>query len=467
VQPLAADFRPDAGGRKLALLKLVAAVKGVELDRLVQRDAQRQVRRFAALATGAVAGIAVVAGLAVTAESARLRAAAMSGYMIADVGKVLESAGRSDEQAKITKEAMKNGPGGPAGLMLQANGFQKLGALDAQNGDLANARKEFEKAHRITRRLLRTGPDDPERIFAHAQSEYWIGFFNLRSGDTAAAKAKFEDYARLAQRLIRIDPRYDRWRHEVAYAELNLGMAAMRQAGNAAAAERHFKTSLDIVRSIAAKDPSNPGLQSELADKYAWLADSQRLQGDLEAALDSRMKQRAVLDRLFERDPRDVVVRADLLSNELALARIEADEGAAKAALQRLDQGLAAVTALQATNPANADTAKQARIFQLFRVRTLLDLAAREQRPASASALAETLGNCEAASPAVADPEIKDFCVALRSRALDMAGDTQAAAKLRTSLQRPNRGDAYSPRWGLSFADEMRPVRTTIVAGRN
>src|SRR5437870_4265220 len=53
-EPLAADFREDGEGRRMAFLKLVAGMLGVALDELVQRDQTRRHRRMAWLAAGSL-----------------------------------------------------------------------------------------------------------------------------------------------------------------------------------------------------------------------------------------------------------------------------------------------------------------------------------------------------------------------------------------------------------------------------
>ena len=55
-EPIAADLRPGADGRRTVKLKLVAGMLGVGLDELARRDAQRRARRFDALAAVSVAG---------------------------------------------------------------------------------------------------------------------------------------------------------------------------------------------------------------------------------------------------------------------------------------------------------------------------------------------------------------------------------------------------------------------------
>jgi hypothetical protein len=48
-EPIAADFRADHDGPKLARLKIVAGLTGIALDQIIQRDAQRQLRRVIAI----------------------------------------------------------------------------------------------------------------------------------------------------------------------------------------------------------------------------------------------------------------------------------------------------------------------------------------------------------------------------------------------------------------------------------
>lgn len=63
-EPIAADLRREADGRRLAFLKLAAGLSGVRLDELVQREAQRRARRLTLVASAALGGMALTSGLA-------------------------------------------------------------------------------------------------------------------------------------------------------------------------------------------------------------------------------------------------------------------------------------------------------------------------------------------------------------------------------------------------------------------
>ncbi|MGI4876806.1 MAG: tetratricopeptide repeat protein [Janthinobacterium lividum] len=73
-EPIAADLRPAADGRRLAKLKLVAGLTGLQLDDLVRRETQRRMRRLAAITTAAVIGMILAGALALYAEARRVEA---------------------------------------------------------------------------------------------------------------------------------------------------------------------------------------------------------------------------------------------------------------------------------------------------------------------------------------------------------------------------------------------------------
>ena len=75
-EPIAADCREGADGKRLAKMKLVAGLTGARLDELVQRETQRRLRRLAMISTGATIGMIFAVGLAVYANSQRLEAVA-------------------------------------------------------------------------------------------------------------------------------------------------------------------------------------------------------------------------------------------------------------------------------------------------------------------------------------------------------------------------------------------------------
>ncbi|WOI52917.1 toll/interleukin-1 receptor domain-containing protein [Parvularcula sp. LCG005] len=71
LEPLAADGRPQGDGKRHALLKLVAGLLDVGLDRLVQRDVVRRQRRLRAITGASLTGMVGALSLALYAENQR------------------------------------------------------------------------------------------------------------------------------------------------------------------------------------------------------------------------------------------------------------------------------------------------------------------------------------------------------------------------------------------------------------
>jgi len=70
-EPIAADIRPGKDGKRLALLKLVAGISGVQLASLARRDTARRQRRLIMITAGSMAVSVLTIGLAIYAESQR------------------------------------------------------------------------------------------------------------------------------------------------------------------------------------------------------------------------------------------------------------------------------------------------------------------------------------------------------------------------------------------------------------
>lgn len=456
VEPLAADFRKASGFRRLAMLKLVAALAGVELDQLVQRDAQRGTRRVVALAGAAVAVLTAMMGLGwmtleARADAARQRqqASGLVDFVITEVRNELERVGRLEQLADLDTRAMGFFEGedlrrlSEVDLSRRAKILHNMGATAEKLGRLDKARTYFEEAHRSTGALLTAKPSDPGRIFDHSQSAYWVGFMHLRAADGQAASRAFETYAILARRLAAIDPSRDDWRMEVAYAENNLGIAALRLHGDLAAAQKHFAASTAIERPLAEAKPNDVELQRDLANCYAWAAHTHLLQGRPDQALAFRAAQKAIIDRLLARDPRNRELQLDLLSYELALARIDAARGNHAAAIARLDAGRARAVELLRGDPNNKSIARNARVFELFKARFALDQFSNRPREIQA------LGGCTEAEN-LGDGELIAFCEVLLHRA---KGD---GASVDISKFGNISKSFYTPRWGINLLVEIK-----------
>lgn len=466
VEPLAADYRRDGDGSRLALLKLVAALAGVRLDELVQRDAQRRVRQLTTISVAALLGMSSMTLLATAAINARDAAERERGrgetlidYMLTDLRSRLKAVGRLDVLNVVNQGALRYYMGQnlttlPAtALQQRAKLLQALGEDDEKRGNTVAARSQFEEAKRTTAALLRAKPDDPQRVFAHAQSEYWVGFSCWRNGDNDCAGAGFRAYAALAKRLTLIDPSNSNWLLEAGYGDSNLATFVLRRFADTAQAEPLFAAALANFKAAADRRPNDRDIRESIADAYAWLADVERIKVNYLNATKYRSLQLEILQSLLRDDPRDYEVRKELASNTLGLARISLAEGEFLRAGRLLKQGEDVAMILHNEDPDNDDVTKQTRIFELFEVETWLKMPLDKRPPANI--VSARLGSCEQKSLPPVDDELILFCRALQTRFFAANGKLAQGRAMAVPLLLSNTArNRLTERWLLDMTEE-------------
>ncbi|MDO8801193.1 TIR domain-containing protein [Phenylobacterium sp.] len=461
VEPLAADFRPEGDGPRLGLLKLVAGVVGLGLDELIQRDAQRRLRGVMAVTVAALIavlamGTLTIFALASRAEAQRQRAEAeaLVEFMLTDLRDRLKGVGRLDVLTAVNARALgyyadQDLQRLPAdSLERRARALHAMGEDDEARGDMAAASTEFREARRTTGALLADLPGDPERIFNHAQSEYWVAFIDWRRHRFAQAEAGFQRYADLAQRLLAIDANNPDWRMEAGYAENNLGMVALRDRDDPAAAEARFKRALVHFQAAVRAKPADADLKRELADGYGWLADSQRALRHFGDARASRRQEAAIIAALAAADPKNSVYIRDHLGNDLGLGLIDLDDGKPTAARARLVRTYAEAAKLAAADPENAWRAKQKLATGLFLAKAIL------ADGGSPGAVTPYLADC-GSKLALEDEETRDFCAIIAARVATARGVIDPSLDYLRRNEPRLRAIHRSPRWGIDFNLEL------------
>lgn len=235
-EPIAADLRPEADGRRLGKFKVIAGMLGVGLDVLVRRDAARRHRRLAWLAAASLGGMAAALGLALyafdqRAEAVRQREQAdgLIEFMLTDLRKKLEPVGRLDVLDSVGERALQyyaaqklaNLDADALGRRSQA--LLLVGEVAVQRGNTRRAMAGFRDAGRTTSELLDRDPDNWQRVYDHMQSVYWIGSTAGDLGDQAERLRQFRLYATLGRRLLDLRPNDRRSQLEAAYGQSNLG----------------------------------------------------------------------------------------------------------------------------------------------------------------------------------------------------------------------------------------------------
>jgi tetratricopeptide (TPR) repeat protein len=364
IDQVAADFRPGKDGRSRALLKIVAGILQIDLDELIQRDAQRHHRRLTALLAASVAGMLSMTALAAIAVQERNEATAQRAqaeglveFMIGDLRTNLS--GRLDALDAIGRRAFSYyGSQQDHGLDAVSLGrrarvLHLLGDIRQQRGDLPGAAALFEQAAQSTGELLRRQPDDQEVLFDHAQSVAYLGEIYDDRGQIDRALVEFRQYQQLARRLVSLNPAKEKWRAEVDEADTDLGVILLTE-GRANEAAQQFQAALAVSARLAAAAPSERDRQWDVSQVLAWLADADVAVGNLTAASLNRTREHAVYQQMLASKPSDTDAAVALASNRAALARLRLLQGDAQGAARDLEQASNDMDRLIAGSPDNS-----------------------------------------------------------------------------------------------------------------
>lgn len=360
--PLAADARAQGDGKRLAKLKIAAAMMRVGLDALVQRDDRRRAARRRLLLAGLMALSTVLAGLSIfafnqrdaalharnqavaskqEAEFQRNEAQGLVEFMLTDLRQRLDAVGRLDVLGAVANRLNESyakqdlATLDPDALGRRARVLLLLGEIDTTRGLLDPALAQYQRAAASTAELLRRDPDNQQRIFDHAQSVYWVGDIAWKRGDIATATEQWTQYRDFGARLAALDPHRDAWQTELGYGHRNLGVLAFNE-GEAAVAVDAFNSARDVSARLANKHPEDANLKIILADDLMWLALAKEKQGafaDAEAAL---VAEATISQSLLDHNPtNDAALRRQSVNRRIS-ARLVIEQGDARRALATL-----------------------------------------------------------------------------------------------------------------------------------
>lgn len=348
-EPLAADLRRAGDGRRLGFLKLVAALAGVDLDALVQRDAARRLRSVTAVTLVAFVAVLAMAVLLVLAIDARRDAERRRGeaeglveFMLTDLRTKLKGVGRLDVLATVNRRALDyyaHEPSlaalPPESLERRARVLHAMGEDEETRGDYAAALRRFDEAGRTTAALLARAPDDPDRIFAQSQSEFWVGSVAYRLHHTAEARAAWGRYKALADRLVARDPNKAAWVKEAAFADGNVCTVAIEPPADIQQALRTCLSALALMER-AARLLHDGSADFDLVNRHLWLSGIYAQLGDHGAEAKHLAAEERLLGPLISRDPRNLDYQDMWLALQMSLARREIATGDLSAARSRL-----------------------------------------------------------------------------------------------------------------------------------
>jgi len=393
--PLAADPRKYADGRKLAKLKLVASLLGVQLDELRQRDLGRK-RRWQAVGALAVAAAIALAAVAVSSTIAQRQERAKAEQMatfIVELGEDLQTELDLESLGRISARAMEYLENlDPMKLTPETNirvgqALRQVGLVNLRQGKADEALAALERSRQLFRDLNDRYPERQDVLFELGQAEFYVGNYHFERGNLEAAGQPFENYYEVAKVLYDSDPYDRRWLLEMSYAsgnrmvlhlrsdhaidqqvldetEANVRLAeqtleawpdstevlaqysnvmawaaeAHHMTCNLAEAGRYRQITVDQAMQASNGDRSNKWLRHYLAYRQTGLAGVLTDQGNLAAAEKHRLASLELLEGLLAADPSNQQLATDVAMSKLLLARLMLDTGRVETALDLMQQ---------------------------------------------------------------------------------------------------------------------------------
>ena len=234
-EPLAADIREWADGRRLAFLKIVAGLLDVPLDQLVQRDRQRRRRNrvYAALLAVSIIGLMVFAAFGEQAKRYQKRQAESLASGLIDIGVDLrarldlQSSELLNQRALDYLEEVPIDEQTPSITRKVGLAFRELGLAKIDMGRESSGRVALEKSLELFQHLYRLYQLE-EDLFEVGQAAFYIGQYISLGSEPWLATPYMRQYKEVSDLLLEKDPTDATRLLEVSYAVNALMQAHLR-----------------------------------------------------------------------------------------------------------------------------------------------------------------------------------------------------------------------------------------------
>ena len=377
VEPLAADFRPNGDGPKPAFLKVVAGIVGIPLDELIQRDAQRRLRRVTAVTVASLALALVLFAMTMfaldsrrDALSAQQRAEAqarntedLNRYLVRDFRQELLAIGRLDVAMefypKVLEYCRKQArvAGADASNRDCSDVMQVMGSDHAAKGEFDQARRYFAAANRATGARLAEDPRNPQRALDHAISTNRLGLLSVAQQDPARALDEYRKALELLDEVRAWGEARPEWLRQAAYTEANVGSTMLESGGADKVALGHLKRAVAHNEELIARAPGDETAEYDLVFHLMWLADAHWRVGADAAANETAIRYLAAIEAIIAAEPDNMHHREQQMQVYARHAELLQREGRCAEADVIRARALDVARMLAARDPSNNDWA--------------------------------------------------------------------------------------------------------------
>jgi tetratricopeptide (TPR) repeat protein len=368
-EPLAADIRKWADGKRLSRLKLVAGMLGLPLDQLRRRDLQKRQKAWAWASVAAVL-LSIILITAITsriaAQQRRISGESLVAYKLNELRTMLnvtvdpEGLTRLEQtDGQILSELIDGAGEGGEQLLQSAIQLREQGIGLYESGTLDGALEKFENSWLLIAETYRRDRGNQVAFFELGQAEFYIGQVLIDQGEIDKAEESFMSYAEITRRLIVQQPENAEWVLEMAFALTNLGsLQEQRDAKNPERALQLMQSALEYNQIALVLDPQNEYYQSELGQSHAFFADAQLGVCDLEGALISRQKNLVLEQEMLATDAESVKQIRRLAWAQSGLGSVHEYMGNVDKGIENFEKALRLMGPLVQLNPEDKRTVR-------------------------------------------------------------------------------------------------------------
>jgi tetratricopeptide (TPR) repeat protein len=361
-EPLAADVRKWADGKRIAKLKLISGLLDIRLDDLRQRDLQRRRKRQILLGMGiAVAlSMAVVTVISQISEQHEREKAEQLATFVVDLGERLKSDVDLETLALISAEASRHLQSlDPEKLSPEtgekvALALRQVGSVSEYQGKPAEALTAYKRSRDLLAGLNEKYPDIPRLLFELGNAEFYIGNLYNQEDQYESAVESMQIYYRLTRKLLKTDPDNPDWILEMAYSHNNLAAIQLDNGkGMDEETLRHISEAVRLMESVVSLKPGDTTVTDAYSNTLAWAADAQTQACNLQVAMAIRNKAVELANLSTRTDPGNNDLKKHNAYALTGIAKMQIVTGNLEMAKINLELAISILQQLSAADPSN------------------------------------------------------------------------------------------------------------------